>query len=520
MNTSLVDTIADYEIVCEVKQLGAYKAPGKDGFPGLFFKKYWTIVGNSVCSAVKQFFVTGFMPSSFNKTLVVLILKIPALEQVGHLRPISLCNFVYHIISKIIANRLKPFIHRLISPQQSAFIHGRLIQDSMVIANEAFHYIRHKNKGNQRLMALKLDLNKAFDRVEWDFLMATLKKMGFADRLCQWILACLTLYELEFLINGESIGNIQPTRGIRQGDPLSSYLFIIIADVLSRMVSNAVDNSLISGRDECQNLVNILARYCSASRQNINFTKSFALFSPNSPEDLQQQLFFWHGDAHGKHIHWLSWDCLSKPKDEEGIGFRDLHSFNLALLAKQGWRLIINPESFWARILKGLYFPKGNFLTASKGSHASWLWQSLLLGRDVLLQGIRWQVGNGEKISFWTHKWVSYNSDFFIREPRGPFTNTSLVSDFIVDGEWDYCKLQQHLFPREVDFVSQIPISNTGAQDKLVWHYDDKGNYSVRSGYRQALLLKEKDLNHASSSSSPTGEFWKQNLASKCYSKD
>lgn len=247
MNTSLEDIVVDNEIVRAVKQLGAYKSPGKDGFPGLFFKKYWLVVGNSVCNAVKQFFDTGVMPSSLNKTLVVLIPKIPAPEQVGHFRPISLCNFVYRIISKIMANRLKPFIHRIISPQQSAFIPGRLIQDSMVIANEAFHYIRHKNKGNQRLMALKLDLNKAFDRVEWDFLLATLKKMGFADRWCQWIFACLSSYELEFLINGESIGNIRPTRGIRQGDPLSPYLFIIIADVLSRMVSKAVDNSLVSG---------------------------------------------------------------------------------------------------------------------------------------------------------------------------------------------------------------------------------------------------------------------------------
>ncbi|GJT25273.1 reverse transcriptase [Tanacetum coccineum] len=379
-------------------------------------------------------------------------------------------------------------------------------KDSMVITNEDFHYIRHNNKGNQRLMTLKLDLNKAFDRVEWDFLAATLKKIKFADRWCQWILACLISYELEFLIHGDSIGNIKPTRGIQQGDPLSPYLFIIIADVVSRMVSKAVDNSLVSGIK--------MARTCPIishiffAGQNINFTKSSSLFPLNCLEDLQQQLcdllnvqhmdpkacylglpsiigrnknelfsfilekvlhnmqgwkqkllsqagceiliksviqdiplyamycylllkgfldkllthihrFFWHGDAHGKHIHWLKWDRLLKPKDEEGLGFRDLHQFNLALLAKQ----------------------------ASIGSHPSWLWKSLLHGREVLLQGIRWQ---------------------------GPFRNNSRVFDFIVDGEWDYCKLQHHLLPTEEDFVSQIPISNTGAQDKLVWHYDAK----------------------------------------------
>ena len=103
----------------------------------------------------------------------------------------------------------------------------------MIVANEAFHYIRGKKNGDQRLMALKLDLNKAFDRVEWDFLIATLKKMGFGEKWCNWIFSCISSYELEFLINGESIGTVRPSRGIRQGDPLSPYVFIIVTDVLS-----------------------------------------------------------------------------------------------------------------------------------------------------------------------------------------------------------------------------------------------------------------------------------------------
>ncbi|GKB29371.1 reverse transcriptase [Tanacetum coccineum] len=517
------------------------------------------------------------------------------------------------------ANRLKPFIHKIISPQQSAFIPGRLIQDSMVIANEAFHYIRNKKKGNQNVMALKIDLNKAFDRVEWDFLMSTLKKMGFGDKWCRWVFSCISSYELEITINGNSIDNVKPSRGIRQGDPISPFLFIIVADVLSKMINDALQRSIIIGInmarefpvishifftddsifflkaniEECKRLINILEKYCDASGQSINLSKSAAFFSPNTPETTKQDLctrfhvqimdpkarylgmpsihcrnkselfsfilervlnkmqgwkqkllsdagreiliksviqaipsydmqcfllptgflnkiltyvkrFFWGGDAHGSHIHWVGWDRISRPKDEGGLGFRDLKAFNLALLAKQGWRLIVNPHSFWGRVLKGIYFPRSNFITAQKGSHPSWLWQSLLQGRDLLLQGIRWQVGNGSDINFWTSKWVPYPEEFYIRTPRGPFDTSSRVSDFIDNGYWDMSKLKAHISNQEAQFISEIPISRTNIPDKIIWHYESKCNYTVKSGYRLAikwLNLSTRDT--ASSSSSP-----------------
>nr|GEW87381.1 reverse transcriptase [Tanacetum cinerariifolium] len=116
---------------------------------------------------------------------------------------------------------------------------------------------------------------------------------------------------------------------------------------------------------------------------------------------------------------------LSEPKQEGGLGFRDFEAFNTALLAKQGWRLLINPHAFWGRILKGIYFPNSNFLVAKRGSHPSWLWSSLLHGRDLLLESVRWHVGNGQSISFWTQKWVPFNNDFYIRSSLGPFDNRS-----------------------------------------------------------------------------------------------
>ncbi|GKA96929.1 reverse transcriptase [Tanacetum coccineum] len=155
MSLRLESPILQSHIEKAVNNMGAHKAPGEDGFSGIFFQKYWHIVGTSVINVVKQFFNESVTPSSLNKTLVVLIPKIPAPETIGQFRHISLCNFAYRVISKIMANRLKPFMNRIISPQQSAFIPGRLIQYCMVSANELSLYSIIKERRNKRQYGLK-----------------------------------------------------------------------------------------------------------------------------------------------------------------------------------------------------------------------------------------------------------------------------------------------------------------------------------------------------------------------------
>ncbi|XP_004298062.1 PREDICTED: uncharacterized mitochondrial protein AtMg00310-like [Fragaria vesca subsp. vesca] len=116
---------------------------------------------------------------------------------------------------------------------------------------------------------------------------------------------------------------------------------------------------------------------------------------------------FWWGQKKEDHkIHWRSWDFLGLPKDRGGMGFRNIKEFNISLLAKQVWRLHSDPTSLCARILKGIYYPHTDILSVGKESRASWAWSSLLDGKGLIVDGARWQVGNGELIHIWADKWI------------------------------------------------------------------------------------------------------------------
>ena len=167
------------EIKTAVFELGAVKAPGPDGFNGIFYQKYWEIVKEGMVQAVKGFFHGGFMLRELNRTNIVLIPKVKAPEDLTQFRPISCCNFAYKIISKVLVNRLKPLMEELITQNQCAFVEKRQIQDNILVANEVFHHLKIRRRGMKYEIAIKVDMNKAYDRVEWRFVEEVMRKMGF-----------------------------------------------------------------------------------------------------------------------------------------------------------------------------------------------------------------------------------------------------------------------------------------------------------------------------------------------------
>lgn len=213
------------------------KAPGVDGFNVGFFQTHWQLVKPCVLSAVLTFLNGGVLPEEVNQTLLVLIPKVCNPQELSQYRPISLCNVLYKICSKTMANRLRLILEDVISVEQSAFVPGRLIMDNVLIAYGCIRYLRNK-KGNTGGCAIKLDMAKAYDRVEWRYLEAIMRSLGFPEAWCSLVMKCVSLVSFSVRINGVFSDSFKPTRGIRQGDPISPYLFLLCSEGLSSMIKN------------------------------------------------------------------------------------------------------------------------------------------------------------------------------------------------------------------------------------------------------------------------------------------
>ena len=216
------------EVDIAIKQMASLKALGPDGMPPLFYQSFWQHIGPEVTEAVLSCLNSGTLLKSINHTFINLIPKVSNPKNVSEFRPINLCNVIYKIISKVIANRLKPFLNSIVLEAQSAFIADSLITYNILIAIESLHYMKTQSSGREGFMALKLDMSKAYDRVEWSFLEKFMLKMGFQDSWVAMIMQCVSTVTYSILLNGEPKEFIQSSRGLRQGDPLSPFSLLVL----------------------------------------------------------------------------------------------------------------------------------------------------------------------------------------------------------------------------------------------------------------------------------------------------
>ncbi|XP_025608180.1 uncharacterized protein [Arachis hypogaea] len=483
MNEELMANINEEEIKEAAFSMGGLKAPGPDGLNGLFFQQHWDILSKDICALVKQIFEDGVISEDLGETTVILIPK------------------------------------------------------------EAFHKLNRKGNLGSQDLAIKLDMNKAYDRLEWSFLQRVMEEFGFSSEWVRLVMSCMKSATYRFKINGNLSTKIYPQRGLRQGDPLSPYLFILAAESFTVLMEKAMSDNLISGiklapsapvithllfaddciifagaqEEEIYQLIQILNKYTEASGQRINTEKSGLIFgnqvSIQRRVNIEEITGMASWEDHGRYLGLPARWGRSKNKALEWIKERILdkmQGWKEKLLNQAGKEVLIKaviqaiptyamnvikfPKSFCksieAAIARFWWTNNGkeSLWDAEEGRNASWIWKSLLEGRDFLRRKGRWSVGSGTEIDIWKDNWVM-GMDKLGRHGEG---QPRRVCELIKEGEgWDANRIQE-LFPENIaDLIKRTPISLINKKDHFVWPDRLDGQYSVKSGYYSAKVEKD-----------------------------
>ncbi|KAJ9560947.1 hypothetical protein OSB04_006107 [Centaurea solstitialis] len=228
--------ISEEEVWEAIKECGTNKSPGPD--------EILDVLKNDLLSALHWVLDKGEFSGGCNASFLTLIPKVPNPMGLNEYRPISLIGIFYKILSKILAERLKRVLGKLISGEQSAFLKGRSILDGVLIVNETIDFLKRSKK---KSLIFKVDFEKAYDTVEWSFLFQAMESMGFGSKWISWVEGCLKSARISVLVNGSPTNEFPMERGLRQGDPIAPFLFLIVAEGLHIMVEEALDKGLFKG---------------------------------------------------------------------------------------------------------------------------------------------------------------------------------------------------------------------------------------------------------------------------------
>jgi hypothetical protein len=213
-------------------------------------------------------------------------------------------------------------------------------------------------------------------------------------------------------------------------------------------------------------------------------------------KDIERMMnsFWWGGGANRRGIRWLAWDRMTCPKVVGGMGFRDLHAFNLSMIAKQGWNIMTKPHTLVAKLYKARYFPNSSFFDSKIGHNPSYAWRGIWKSRQILMHGCRWSIGNGTNIKVMGEPWLRHKEETWVPSPQVQGVYNITVNELMHPNEklWDKNKIDSLFDPHVAKRILDIPLFSMIDEDKLVWVDSMYGEYSVKSGYNLCMTISGK----------------------------
>uniref|UniRef100_A0A803Q2T5 Reverse transcriptase domain-containing protein n=1 Tax=Cannabis sativa TaxID=3483 RepID=A0A803Q2T5_CANSA len=384
--------------------------------------------------------------------------------------------------ARILAHRLKVVLDHLIAPTQSAFLPGRWIAESTLLTQEVVNVIK-KKKGKGGLLAIKMDMNKAYDRLEWGFLKAVMERFGFSTHFINLVMCCVTTVSYSILLNGKPLKRFKPERGIRQGDPMSPYLFLLCNEVLSRLLSLEQDRA----KEAIENKLDMSV---------------ISDWEAHSELDAIVRKFWWNGSLENQYM-WAakSWNSICQPKMLGGLGFRRFEDINHALLAKLAWMLACGINRPWCDIMKGKYFPRESFWSVQEKLTDSFLWRGILRARNTISKCVRHALR--EDVDVWWQPWIPWLDYVQFRELmesiRSKAPSMQSVADLMYRStrKWNLGYLR-YLFGSDMGTkIGGIQINVNASTDTLIWKNSLVGKFSVKGAYwveQQERFGEKEDL--------------------------
>lgn len=322
----------------------------------------------------------------------------------------------------------------------------------------------------------------------------------------------------------QAMGAIQQ---VRQGKYLGLPMIITKSkEQVFGFIRNSIDSKLLGWKNKLLNQAGKEVMLKAVAMAMPTYTMSCFRLPTKLCRDISAKMAdYWWGESEGKKkMHWIGWRKMTEKKSTGGMGFRDLQKFNKALLAKQVWRLITQPNLLVSKVLKAKYYPKESIFNCNVPRNASWLWQSLSTAIEDVQIGSRRKVGNGKSTRIWEDNWIPDRPFGKPTSAKPQGCHLQFVSELMINSRWNTVLILRVFNSQDAERILKIPISLTGKEDSYYWMHSQNGQYTVQSGYK--IWMKEENLegirkrentgtSYDGSMSNTWKTLWKQKVSQK-----